>query len=75
MKEKIVEIHWVDACTHTGWKDDNYKSHTVKVITRGVEWENTKSHISVALSLDEIGQPADIISIPQVCVTKRKLLK
>jgi hypothetical protein len=75
MKRKIIEVLWMDACTHTGWQSSDYKASTVWVTTIGVEWENNKEYIAVALNIDEQGQPADIISIPKSCIKKVKVVK
>ena len=65
---KHVAVLWSDACTVHGWKADAVPAP--RCVTVGMLVERTNKHISVAQTVAQDGDRAEITTIPRGMVMK-----
>lgn len=72
----LVEVKWIDSAWHQGWKtkrDGAVQPSHCKTI--GYRVRNTKSHLTVAMSVSTNGNFTEAMCIPRGCVVSVRKLK
>lgn len=73
---KLMLIEWEDSSGHSGWHNPNQTNHrTLYCSTIGYVIEGKKDTICLAQSICENGDVDHVISIPNVCIRKRRILR
>lgn len=72
-KTKALLVVWRDACADYGWRFEcTDREMTVQVVTLGWLVRETKTELSLALSVSASGKAADMITIPKAWIKKRR---
>ncbi len=72
----VVEVQWVDATSHTGWKSRAVeKLAPVECLTVGYKLHEDKMYMRIAQSLANNGDYADVIVIPRQWVRRVRRLR
>lgn len=71
----LLGVTWLDAATHSGWRDDADELGVSTVYSMGFLIGETDICVKLAATISADGQPADITAIPKRSITKRHKLK
>ena len=72
---KIIEVEWMDASALPHWQDEGDIPELTKCHTVGYILRDTKRTLTLALTYSNDKGTISPLTIPQVCVTKRRRLK
>ena len=72
----VVHIRWVDPTSQDAWEDiKDFKEEAHVIDTVGFFLKETDSTLSLALNIDVEREGCScVMSIPKVCIKKRKVL-
>ena len=72
-----VEVHWVDACSNSGWQGVNEPDddEAIPCLSTGYLLRRSKREITLATNLNRLGHTGDWMTIPTSCVTKVRRLR
>jgi len=73
---KLLKIDWIDCSSLHGWRDMKSDRHgVIKCRSVGYEIKGEKGATHLAQSISDNGDMSEIISIPNSCITRRRVLR
>jgi hypothetical protein len=73
-KLNVVYLEWYDSCSSTGWEEKGDDSYS-KIRTVGILVSENKKCLTVSTSKSIHKHFMDKLTIPKVCITKRKKVR
>ena len=74
---KVVEVHWNDACSMSGWRDiSQYRTHKPSsVVSVGYLLKKTKKVVTLVMTQGEEDDCNGAMAIPVPWITKYRVLR
>ena len=67
---KRVTVYWLDASTHSGWREPDSIDDTFEIVTTGYLLSESKICVKIAGSVASTGQVADVTVVPRGMLQK-----
>lgn len=64
-------VDWIDSANYGGWRDGEEEQEPVMCRSIGVVLKETETHITLAQTVGDDGNYANVVVIPMVSVTER----